>query len=223
LIYFSLRIYSEHYLLPAYAFFIPGLAYLIECGYLRQGIGRVSLIISLIFFGISSIPHGMYVWSINKQGAINFQQTVFQTASALKEGSIKNRLCFDKVDVLQGGEVYHSFSKYLAHTDKKLNFEICQNYVDQKDEIPYCSLDKGFSGLIIHTPYSLRPQVQLESSSLEKNKCSLIYQSESPGLQDYSLRYWIRFLPGISSMAKNFGNQNSSYAVFRCLNQEINR
>ena len=223
LVYIKLNMFAHHYLLPSYAFGLIAISYFIfKEQFYKKVLFKILGIITLIFVLFSSLPTGLHLISHYKNVPNNFQKTL----SFLQEYIAENSKDGEKVSIFfdgvnrNGGEVHHSFIKYLEFKGLNHNqFDIKSDENDngilpivaENSEALYAILKQSTlseikSGdLLIVTPYTAK-YIGLEKKEMDKmsEKYALIYHAKSfleiPNI-------------GIKSIIKSIYRENKNYSI----------
>ena len=223
LVYIKLNMFAHHYLLPSYAFGLIAISYFIfKEQFYKKVLFKILGIITLIFVLFSSLPTGLHLISHYKNVPNNFQKTL----SFLQEYIAENSKDGEKVSIFfdgvnrNGGEVHHSFIKYLEFKGLNHNqFDIKSDENDngilpivaENSEALYTILKQSTlseikSGdLLIVTPYTAK-YIGLEKKEMDKmsEKYALIYHAKSfleiPNI-------------GIKSIIKSIYRENKNYSI----------
>lgn len=198
LVFLKLNMFAHHYLLPAYAFGLVAIAFFVFSEQIYKKIlFKVLIGISVFFTLLSSFPAGLHLFSHYKNVPNNFQNTLtFLDAYIDKHSKEGNKISIflDGIN-RNGGEVHHSFIKYLEYKGLNSNqFDIKSDQDDNgilpivppKNDANYTiwkqttasAINEG--DLIVVIPYTTN-YIGLDKKELEEmsDKYELIYHANS--------------------------------------------
>jgi hypothetical protein len=190
--------FAHHYLLPSYAFGLIAISYFIfKEQFYKKVLFKILGIITLIFVLFSSLPTGLHFMSHYKNVPNNFQNTLSFLHDYVSENSKNGKKVSIFLDGVNrnGGEVHHSFIKYLEFKGLKHNqFDIKSDENDngilpikvENSEALYTIIKKATSSeiksgdLVIVTPYTTK-YIGLDKNEINKmsENYKLIYHAKS--------------------------------------------
>lgn len=195
-VFLKLNMFAYHYLLPAYSFGLIAVVYFLVVEKLYKKIlFKILAFITLFFIVFSSLPTGFAFISHYKNVPHNFQNTLTFLTEYIEKQDKNNRVSIflDGVN-RNGGEVHHSFIKYLEYRGLTHNqFDIKTDEKDNgiglvaiKEDSPYTVLSQNIPAtikkddLIVITPYTLK-YISLDKKEIElmKEEFDLLYHAES--------------------------------------------
>lgn len=198
LVFLKLNMFAHHYLLPAYAFGLVAIVYFIFQEQLYKTIVFKFLgVLTGLFLIFSSLPTGLHLMSHYKNVPNNFQDTLSFLTRYIETKAVDGQRVSIFIDGVNrnGGEVHHSFIKYLEFRGLKSNqFDIKSDEDDNgilpimepKENASYTILSQitasnMVSGdLIIVTPYTAK-YVGLDKKEISEmnDRLELLYHADS--------------------------------------------
>lgn len=195
-VFFKLKIFSYHYLLPVYAFGIIAMLYYIE-ELLKEMKFKYLFFVTLMLIVLSSFLISLHLISHYKNVPNNFQATLNFISEYIKKNPKDDKkisIFLYNVDRNTGVEVYHSFIKYLEFKGLNQNtFDMKTNIEDtgvlklsEIEDSPYTVFKKREASkieagdLVIITPYTLS-YIGLDKKEITKmfTDYELIYHAKS--------------------------------------------